>query len=232
MARWRYLLCVAAVSAFALTSTSCPAASEHLTCKDPELSVVSQLSETAALACAFAMAAKDRLAECGLTQRRPIRIFTVDKIQQDFGDCLATYDCSTDILRVLDPESIPGNLEENDPYSVLPTEIVFRALMSHEMAHALLEQSSVGTDIAFVDHEYVAAAMELENLDAKWRDALMRAAPVTLPPKTGLISELIYGFAPRKFATNAWHYFDAEPDGCLRIQQISKGEFSFDEQPR
>ena len=69
--------------------------------------------------------------------------------------------------------------------------------------------------------------MELEILDPIWREALIRAAPVSLPPKESLIAALIYNFDPRKFATNAWQYFNAEPDGCIRIQNISTGGFSF-----
>ena len=208
------------------------ASAELFLCQDDQLSVLSPTPEFSELACHFAVEAKTRLLECGLHQSKPIEIVLIEKIEHDIADCLATYDCLDEIIRVTHPESIAGALVEGSPYSVLPTRIVFQALISHEMAHAFLDQSSRGTDLAFVDHEYVAAAMELDIIDPKWRQALIDAAPVRLPPKIDLISELIYGFEPRKFATNAWQYFNAEVDGCERIRQIADGDFSFSSQPR
>ncbi|MBS9719020.1 hypothetical protein J4E70_18970 [Pseudohalocynthiibacter aestuariivivens] len=223
-------------AALAILSAGSPcvvsASPELIICQDDQLSVLSPTPEFVELACHFAIEAKTRLLECGLHQPNPIEIFLVERIEHDIGDCLATYDCTDEIIRVKQPESIADALVEGSPYSVLPTTVIFQALVSHEMAHALLEQSSRGTDLAFVDHEYVAAVMELDIIDPEWRQALIDAAPVRLPPKPGLISALIYGFEPRKFATNAWQYFNAEVDGCERIRQIADGNFSFTDQPR
>jgi hypothetical protein len=220
------LLLATAVPSFVLAS------SDLLICDGGKLLVHSTSPEDAELACMLAMKAKERIVKCGLKQSRPINIFVTQEIEHTIGECLATYDCSNDILRVIDPALISGSLEAEDPYAVLPTEILFQAVISHEMAHALLEQSSTGVDLAFVDHEYVAAAMELDILEPQWRQALIDAAPVSLPPKEGLISALIYGFEPRKFATNAWQYFDSEPDGCERIRRIATGDFTFSDQLR
>ncbi len=203
-----------------------------LLCPDRDIAVTSTSPESAVLACNYAMQAKTRIVACGLDQNRPIQIFIEDRIAHDFADCLATYDCSDDVIRVTDPVSLSDRLEEENPYRVLPVNGLFQALISHEMAHALLEQSSSGTDLAFVDHEYVAAAMELDSLDQEWREALIDAAPVSLPPKAELISAMIYEIDPRKFATNAWRYFNAETDGCERIRRIADGDFSFSKQPR
>lgn len=208
------------------------ASAESLLCQDHQLSVLSPTPEFSELACILAAEAKAHLLECGLHQSSPIEIVLVEKIEHEFGDCLATYDCRDEIIRVIHPQALTEAIEDGGPYSVLPTKIVFQALISHEMAHALLEQSSQGIDLAFVDHEYVAAAMELDIIDPRWRQAFIDAAPVSLPPKINLISSLIYGFDPRKFATNAWQYFNAEGDGCERIRQIADGEFSFYVQPQ
>jgi hypothetical protein len=223
---------VAMVFIVGASPESLAAAFEVFVCADGQVSVVSASPEFAALACDFGLRAKQRLVECGLSQSNPVQIQLVDKIEHEIANCLATYNCSTDTIRVTDPASIPGALGVDNPYRMLPTEVVFQALITHEVAHALLEQSSADLDIAFVDHEYVAAAMELDVIAPEWREALIAAAPVSLPPKLGLISSLIYGFEPRKFATNAWQFFNAEPDGCKRIRQIANGEFTFTTEPR
>lgn len=217
---------------FASWSGSLAASDLLVSCADPSLSVRSASLNDADLACRHAIKAKEQITSCGLRQTTPLRIDLVEHLDHAFGDCLASFDCTGDVISVTAPGAIAGKLSGENAYRALPGEVVFEALIAHEMAHALLEQSSVGTDIAFVDHEYVAAAMELEAIGPVWREELIAVAPVSLPPKTGLISALIYGFDPRKFATNAWQFFDADPEGCDRILRISTGDFTFATLPR
>ena len=73
----------------------------------------------------------------------------------------------------------------------------------------------------------VAAALELEYLADDWRNVLLQASPVSLPPKVGLIDIWIYGLAPRKFATNAWQHFQQDDHGCALVREIVEGQFSF-----
>ena len=203
-----------------------------MTCADDRLSVEAPTPETAALACDAAVEAARRITACGLSQTRPVRIVLVDRIVHDTASCLAAYDCSADVIQVTDPSFIPAAVGDRAPYALLPADVVFQALLAHELAHALLAQSSRGADLALVDTEYVAAVMELESIAPEWRDVYIAAAPVSLPPKIGLISAIIYGFEPRKFAVNAWQFFRAEPDGCARIRAIAAGSYSFADQPR
>jgi len=202
-------------------------ASEPYTCTDSSISIVGASQEEAQQACSFAEEAMAVMVGCGLTQTKPLRVELVERLEHGFGACLGSYDCAADIIRVVEPSRILGSVGAEPPYSLLPVDVVFKALIAHELAHALLEQSTEGIDIEFVDHEFVAAVMELETMAPEWREVYLAAAPVSLPPKVGLISAVIYGFDPRKFAVNAWQFFRAEPDGCERIRQITAGSFSF-----
>jgi hypothetical protein len=208
------------------------AAGEPFACADGSFSVMAEAPAAAALACRLAAEVKPRIEACGLTQARPIRIELVAHLDHGFGLCLGAYDCAADVIRITDPAHVPASVGEEGAYARLPAEVVFKALLAHELAHALLEQSSPGVDLAFVDHEYVAAVMELETMAPAWREVYIAAAPVGLPPRVGLISALIYGFEPRKFAVNAWQFFRAEPDGCDRIRRIAAGTFTFADLPR
>jgi hypothetical protein len=208
------------------------AAAGTFPCGDDQLSVVADLPETAALACGLARNARDLIAGCGLPQVRPVRMVLVQRIEHDSAECLGAYDCASEVIRVIEPAAIPAEVEGLVPYDLLPVEVVFQAVIAHELAHALLDQAAGGREIAFVDQEYVAAVMELETMAPEWREVYIAAAPVSLPPKTGLISAMIYGFEPRKFAVNAWQFFRAEPDGCERIRDIAAGTFTFGDQPR
>jgi len=220
--------------AFSVALASAPvlAPAEPFACEDSTLSIVAEARETAELACRLAGEVKTVIGACGLVQTRPIRIDVVTEPDHGAGACLGSFDCDAGVIRVVGPGHLAEAVGSDGPYSLLPAEVLFKALIAHELAHALLEQSSEGVELAFVDHEYVAAVMELETMAPEWREVHIAAAPVGLPPKVGLISAMIYGFEPRKFAVNAWQFFRAEPDGCARIRQIAAGSFSFADQPR
>jgi hypothetical protein len=222
----RILVCAVLAAAPAL-----PAAAEPRVCADASLSVEAEAPEAAELACRVAEEAKSVIGACGLMQTRPIRIELVAALDHGFGMCLGAWDCEAGVIRVVAPVHLAGTVALEPPYSLFPTEVLFRALIAHELAHALLSQSGEGVDLAFADHEYVAAVMELETMAPEWREVYVAAAPVGLPPRIGLISPLIYGFEPRKFAVNAWQFFRAEPDGCARIREIAAGAFSFGDLP-
>ena len=207
------------------------AAAGEVACDDGSFSVDAEAPEDAHLACRIAGDAKSVIEACGLIQTRPIRIELVAELAHGFDACLGAWDCREGVIRVVAPDRLAGTGTLEPPYSLLPTEVLFRALIAHELAHALLSQSAVGVDPAFVDHEYVAAVMELETMAPEWREVYVAAAPVGLPPKPGLISGTIYRFAPRQFAVNAWQFFRAEPDGCARIRDIAAGRFTFSAEP-
>ena len=217
---------------FLSAALALPSAGQPLACADASLSVEADAPATAELACRHAADAKTVIEACGLIQTRPIRIELVAALDHGFGSCLGAWDCEAGAIRVVAPDHLAGTVALEPPYSLFPTEVLFRAIVAHELAHALLSQAGEGVDLAFADQEYVAAVMELETMAPEWREVYIAAAPVGLPPKPGLISPMIYGFEPRKFAVNAWQFFRAEPDGCARVREIAAGTFSFGDLPR
>lgn len=170
---------------------------------------------------------REKLVACGLVQEEAIGIEIVAREDHSLGACLAQFDCRKNLIRITDPDSFSRELNEDDPYTGLSSDAVLRALLTHEMAHALLFQSTSGYEIALVDHEYVAAAMELDFLDAASRDLLLLASPISLPPDPALLSAFVYAAAPRKFAVIAWQHFNLPGNGCSLISRIVSREFSF-----
>ena len=195
------------------------------------MSVVAASVDMADRTCRIASEAKAVITACGLVQSRPVRIELVSALEHASRACLGSYDCDAGLVRVVAPGQLVEAVGGVPPYALLPEDVLFRALLTHELAHALLEQSSPGVALSLADHEYVAAVMELETMAPDWRAVYIAAAPVGLPPRVGLISGVIYGFEPRKFAVNAWRFFRAEPDGCARIRDIAAGRFSFADPP-
>lgn len=197
-------------------------------CDDGSFQILAPSAELADAICTILLETRAGLAPCGLVQTLPIDVEVLDHIPAPPGPCLAHFDCDARVIRVLDPARFAGTLDPDEPYALLPEGVLLKALLTHELAHALAAQSAGPAGIETVDQEYIAAAMELQHMDPAWREVLLRAAPVSLPPRTGLIDLLIYGLAPRKFATNAWQHFSLAENGCGLVRRILSGDVSFD----
>lgn len=194
-------------------------------CPDPRISVTGADAALGERICAVSASVAPGLEACGLPLAAPLVVEVVGTVTHPLGDCLAAYDCTRDVVRVSDPATWPDLLGARQPYALLPEDVLLAALLTHEMAHALALRAAPG--LALVDQEYIAAALELDLMDPAWRQVLTNAAPVSLPPREGLITQGIYALAPRKFATNAWQHFSLPEHGCGLVRSILAGEASF-----
>lgn len=213
--------------ALALIFSGHAANSETQECGNGAFTIETPSQSLGTQLCGDLLDARDLLLSCGLEQTRPISIKVVGEISHPIGKCLSYFECGFDVISITAPEKFGDILSPYDPYALLPPEVLLESLVTHELAHALVTQSADARDIDIVDQEYIAAALELENMDATWREVLIGAAPVSLPPKPDLIDIMIYGLAPRKFATNAWQHFHLTENGCSLVARIVEGRFSF-----
>ncbi len=177
--------------------------------------------------CSLASSVRDALGTCGLVQSRPVAIEVVDDLRHPMGDCLASYDCDEEVIRLTSPDSFRGALDPDALYARLPEDVLTKALLTHEMAHAFATQAAGERRIDIVDQEYIAAAMELHLMEPRYRAVILDAAPVDAPPSETLIDIWIYGFSPRRFAVNAWRHFQEPENGCALVRRIVAGEASF-----
>lgn len=205
---------------------------DPVSCPDSLMSVDAADAALSQSICEIALEVGDRLEKCGLIQTHPLTIEVVRDLSHPMGTCLASFDCHYELIRITDWKRYDSLLEPDVPYSLLPPLVTMRAFLTHEMAHALLHQSAGKREIAIVDDEYVAGAMELELMEPRWRDVMVAASPVSLPPKIGLIDIWIYYMEPRKFAVNAWQHFSQSENGCDLIRQIVAGEMTFEQASR
>lgn len=205
-----------------------PMFGRSLPCADPMFAVHGNGDEMTQELCTMATEIRSQLEGCGLKQYRALTVEIVNEISHPLSNCLAYFDCEYDLVRIADPSTWEEYfLERDEAYASLPAEVTLRALMTHEITHALVTQAAGDRQVPLVDQEYIAAAMELELMEKKWRDVLLKVSPVNLPPKEGLIDIWIYGFAPRKFGVNAWQHFSLPENGCGLVHRLIEGEASF-----
>lgn len=194
-------------------------------CGDPGFQVDTSDAATHDMICGAASDAREALATCGLTQIEPIDIETVDTPVHNIGECLAAYDCKTRRIQIIEPLLLDENIPADDPYANLPSEVVFRSLLTHELAHALVDQNTGDHKIPMVDHEYIANALELATLRPRHREILLDAAGIEAPIHKETIDIFIYGLAPRRFAAASYLYFEAH--GCKTVTGVLDGTVTF-----
>ena len=220
------------VSATFMWMALTPAFCGPLPCPDPMFAVDANDDTMTLQLCKMATEIRDRLEVCGLKQSRVLTVEITDELSHPLANCLAYFDCEYDVIRIADPSTWDALMEEDEAYASLPAEVTFKALLTHEITHALVTQTAGDREVPVVDQEYIAASMELELMEAEWRDVLLAEVLVELPPKDGLIDIWIYAFAPRKFAVNAWQHFSLPENGCSLVQQIVVGDVSFSKEVR
>ncbi len=211
--------------AIAIGSAAESGAADPVLCDDPGFRVDATDASEQDVICAAAADARRALETCGLAQTAPITIEVVDSPIHNIGQCLAAFDCERDRIQIIGRTLLREYLEPEDAYAALPDDVVFRSLLTHEMAHAFVSQTSGDRRIAPVDHEYIANALELKALAPADRDVLLDAVDLEPPITAGEINIFIYGIAPRRFAAAAYLYF--EDHGCETIAGILDGSASF-----
>ncbi len=226
-------VCPVSILAISLSlATATTTSADPAKCTDQAFSVDAYDAQMTEQLCTMATDIRGQLEECGLAQSRPLTIEMVEDVSHPMANCLAYFDCEYDLVRITDPAAYESLMEEDSSYAALPAVVTLRALLTHEITHALVAHTAGDRSVPLVDQEYVAAAMELELMGEDWREVLIAANPVTLPPKEGLIDIWIYGFAPRKFAVNAWQHFSLPQNGCALVRRIVDGQKSFKKEVR
>lgn len=175
--------------------------------------------------CRATALARDRLGACGLVQTRPIAVEVIDVIDVDHVACIAAYDCSRDVLRVLPPDRLAAPGVVQAPFGDIPAEALFDSLVVHELTHAFLQQTAAENP-SRIDHEYLAYAFQLDVLPEEDRARILAVAPADGPPSLDRINIGILMFAPAAFAARAWRYFDGPGGRCDSVADVLAGRLS------
>jgi hypothetical protein len=202
-----------------------PSGADPLPCGDAAVRVDTTNPATHEMICSAVSEARRVIGKCGLIQMAPVEIKTVDALVEPIGHCLASFDCALGMVRIIEPELLIENLPPNDPYANIPADLVFRSLLTHELAHAFVYQQSGDRKISPVDHEYIANALGLAALPELYRQTFLDSIGIEPPVSSGSIDIFIYALDPRRFAAVSYLYYEGE--GCQTILGILDGTSSF-----
>lgn len=210
-----------------LSLCAADASAEMSVCADPSLSVAADSPAATARVCTAAVAAKAPLASCGLVQRAPITLLVLDEVHGISDHCAGLYRRGSDEIALLAPSLAARTLPQDSSFAGLAPDLYFDSLVTHEMAHALMDQALDGAPRCSADAEYIAYAMQLDSLPDSASAMVYAGTRDDGPVPADSLNAFVLFMNPDLFARLAWGHFAAPGNGCDVITDILSGARTF-----
>jgi len=223
---YRYSIVAMAVVLLSLGTSSLSAATQA--CANLMFSVKTSEPSMAAQICAVAAAAAERLAACHIPQRAAVRLHLVDRIVHSDLSLLGIYKRGETKLEVTSPVHFATLIASNHIYSRIPASELFESFIYHELTHALLDQGPGGSKQGYVNHEYMAYAMQMEALTPASRQMIIGAVGGYSQVSTEQLNGIVALADPITFAAWSWQHFSDPQNGCSFFQKLKSGEVSLE----
>jgi hypothetical protein len=196
-------------------------------CAAVPVEVVAATGEERRLACAAAGELLARLARCGIGLQRPLQIRVGADIPHAPGRAVVgLFDRANQRLYVRELESIPA-LVGGTPFAEIPPPELFKSMIIHEIAHAVLHQNAGPDAVGAVGHEYLAYALQIESLPAGARERFLQAVGKRQSVKEFVFNDVLLDMNPCLFAAYAFEHLAAAGERCAPLVAILEGEPDF-----
>jgi hypothetical protein len=220
----------AAALALALAAWSAAAASadgavagapQELRCAGVDASVVTRHPETAETACAGARDAFAFLHWLPRPGGDSVRIELVSALPAGLRpDAVGCYALGSRRLLVLEQ---PLFMQRGRWFGVPVSPRLWRAVVTHEVAHALVGCHLQGQPLPSAAHEYVAYVTMFATMDAATRDAALAAMPGPGFEHPAEINDVRYAFDPMLFGVESYRHWMRQPDGERFLLEVIRG---------
>lgn len=177
--------------------------------------------ESIDLVCEAANEAVRLLATCGIVQRSPFRArIVVDLPEECPPSALGFFDASTDQVIVASYEECLEMTDSEDRFGIPMSRPLYRSLLVHEFAHALVNQNA---DIERTAHEYIAYVTQFASMESDLRNRIMTKYPHHNPIEDRELNSSYFYLSPPDFAVKAYSHFNMPGKGCGFVQDLVQG---------
>lgn len=188
----------------------------------PEVTVRTAEEPEAEAACEGAHRALAFLAGAGLTAPPQTRIDVLSELPGALaGRAVGCYVRETQRVLIL---SFGAFQAGGGWFQMPPSWELYRAAVSHEVAHAVVGCHSETRRLAVAAHEYVAYVTLFATMDQQLRTALLAKYPGSGFRTAGQISDISHMVNPYRFGVDAWRHYVRVRDGGQWLRKIIAGE--------
>jgi hypothetical protein len=135
-------------------------------------------------------------------------------------DAVGCYAVRSRRLMVLEQ---PLFLQRGRWFGVPVSPRLWRAVVAHEVAHALVGCHLQGRPLPSAAHEYVAYVTMFATLDEATRDAALAAMPGRGFDHAAEINDVTYAFDPMRFGVEAYRHWLRQPDRDRFLREVLVG---------
>ena len=173
-------------------------------------------------ACAGAAAALDFFARQGLGRVEPFVVEVGERVPEEAGPSAAG--CFIAERHKVYLKSYAAFRKARDWFGLPIDRDLYRALATHESAHALASCNFRHPKPPIQATEYVAYVTMLETLKPALRAKVLAKYPGTGFTDEGRITAVFYMFDPMRFGVEAWRHYARPGNGPAFLRRVLAGE--------
>jgi hypothetical protein len=175
------------------------------------------------LVCEGVAAAEAFLSACGVRTATATRIRMVNELPLSCGVSVwGLFDARRDEILLGSPALCRAEAPAGSLFERLAPSLAFTGIVAHEATHAMLFGGGLGED-KHLEHEYIAAVVQMSVLPENARAELMTSLGLDRPVAIWEVNPLIHALQPELFAGRAWMHFSGEPDNCALLRAMAEG---------
>lgn len=147
-------------------------------CPSGLASVTAEGEEHRTTVCDAARQASQLLAECGVLQRKPLRVSVVTELPEECPKhALSFYNTRTDTIIVPTLEKCVDLTKDADRFGIPMSRRLYSSILVHESTHAIVAQNVPLKNLNFTGQEYVAYVFQLLSMNPALRAQILRQFP-------------------------------------------------------
>lgn len=231
MISFRLAPALTSMAMLAMGSVETLATEAHL-CEDIPVTVRAPSNTPVAVICDAALTASTFLSRCGITLKRGLTIRLVDEIVHPCGTrTLGQFIPSARIIEITTLTRCGESLGVDSTYRRLPLIDAWRSLITHEVAHGILDEQDGAGRLPASAQEYMAYAVQIGTMSAETRAAFLGDFPEVDSEELASFTAFSHDVEPLRFGARAYRHFTAPSHGCALLDRVLRGEDSFPASP-
>ncbi|MCG6967933.1 MAG: hypothetical protein LJE59_15655 [Chromatiaceae bacterium] len=190
------------------------------------LSVATGDADDLALVCDGGASALTFLSGLGLSVPAALSIEVVHSLPPLYGASqIGSYDARADRIQVLAYACCAAMGTREDVLFGQPVSPdLYRSIVAHEVAHALVTANYSGETPSIVAQEYIAYTTQFVAMSPELRERILAASRISAFAGEQQMSAMLYFIDPQAFGVAAYRHFAAQRDGRLIVWRLLRGE--------
>ena len=190
-------------------------------CADSPVVVTGADVPSLALACQGARTAFDFLGPLALDAPPTVPVHLVEHLPPDLrADAVGCYSNQTRRVHVL---SLARFLARGSWFKIPVSTALYQAVVTHEVAHAIVGCHLGGRALPAAAHEYVAYVVMFATRDPATRALALAATPADGIEHDAEINDLRYAFDPMRFGVEAYRHWLRQADRNGFLIEVIRG---------